>query len=319
MAASMEFDFDPKLVEEAALSFIRAREERGDTSFAEEYHTLADPIYEEPFEAREPLFRKLFSPLFTKFGLMAPIIRAFNEFSHLEDRISRVFFRKSLSDEGADIVRAGPEDSGGSEKAIVIKVAPGRAADPMAHNKFLNHELMHICDLLDDAFGFSESLASSSVALEPHIYERYRIIWDIHIDSRLIRGNKETISSKEARIKEFSSFYSKFPPNIGLCIFEALWAAEKLSHQEILAMAQDPRELLTKCGVAPDENSLAEIAKNPLPGSRCPLCNFPTYIWAQGFSGQTVAAIKTDFPDWSPERGLCTRCSELYQMPAAKA
>lgn len=50
--------------------------------------------------------------------------------------------------------------------------------------------------------------------------------------------------------------------------------------------------------------------------SPCPLCENPTYFWLDaGFiDGETVKFIKTDFPGWKKEDGVCRNCFECYAV-----
>ena len=49
--------------------------------------------------------------------------------------------------------------------------------------------------------------------------------------------------------------------------------------------------------------------------ARCPLCRYPTSEWAvDGVLSAAGAAIRGDFPDWSPSDGSCTHCAEHYEF-----
>ncbi|MFO0972100.1 MAG: hypothetical protein U1A27_01500 [Phycisphaerae bacterium] len=45
------------------------------------------------------------------------------------------------------------------------------------------------------------------------------------------------------------------------------------------------------------------------------MCRFPTYDWcaADELRG-AAAAVQRDLPDWTPGRGLCGRCGEIYRV-----
>jgi hypothetical protein len=51
------------------------------------------------------------------------------------------------------------------------------------------------------------------------------------------------------------------------------------------------------------------------PGSRCPLCGFPTHAFeahADRLPPEVVDRIRISFPTWTPSCGLCQQCADLY-------
>jgi hypothetical protein len=57
------------------------------------------------------------------------------------------------------------------------------------------------------------------------------------------------------------------------------------------------------------------MAGNLPAAARRPLCRYPTSEWAiDGALGALGAAIRADFPDWSPSDGCCTHCAERYEL-----
>ncbi len=54
-----------------------------------------------------------------------------------------------------------------------------------------------------------------------------------------------------------------------------------------------------------------------LPGSRCPLCRFPSQSLRKGvqeISPSLAAAVQHDFPEWHDDLGACERCLEAYAV-----
>lgn len=314
----MKIHYDPLLAEAVVLMEIKRREEAGDLQPLRAYRTLADPIYERiPLEAREAGFEKVHREFFLQLGFGEALPKALGEFPGLEGGLEEVFIGKAVAEqeEGADL--------GHDRTRIGIKVRPERFGDSQGLRRYLRDELQHLADVLDPAFGYvREERVASSPAEENLIRERYRLLWAVCIDGRFARQGKETIATKEDRLRDFETLYPGFPRPQRLVIFESLFGAERLTHAEILAMAKDPNTLLERVGeVSPGGLPQSVL----LPGSPCPLCRFPTYAWREAFEEAVIGLIKSDFPNWQPQEGACERCAEVYSIrwvaaePAAAA
>ncbi|MBI4329480.1 MAG: hypothetical protein HY685_06415 [Chloroflexi bacterium] len=224
-------------------------------------------------------------------------------------RIEEVFIgRASTEEEGADL--------SGDPRRIGMKLPAKRFFDLESLLRYLRHELEHIADLLDPAFGYDEAgFLATSPSEANLIRDRYRVIWAISIDGRLQQEGKEPGASREERWEELTALCPTIPPPLRLAIFENLWRAGRLSHGEILAMAKDPALLLQRAGTVADGGS--PLKKVLLPASPCPLCHFPTYSWVEEFNELITGLIKRDFPRWEPEEGACERCTEIYKSQQA--
>ena len=79
--------------------------------------------------------------------------------------------------------------------------------------------------MLDPVFGYDpDTKVGQNPGEETLILHRYRILWNISVDSRLVVAGKEPMLTKEDRFKEFRSWYRKIPPaavEIGLRRFVA--------------------------------------------------------------------------------------------------
>ena len=314
----MKIRYDPLLAEAVVLLEIKRREEAGDLEPLRSYRALADPIYERiPIEAREGEFEKVHRGFFLRLGFGEALPKVLGEFPGLEGRLEEVFIGKAVTEqeEGADL--------GHDRTRIGIKVRPERFGDPQGLRRYLRHELQHLADVLDPAFGdVREERVASSPAEENLIRERYRLIWAVWIDGRFARQGEETIATKEERLRDFETLYPRFPRPQRLVIFESLFGAERLTHGEILAMAKDPNTLLERVGEVSPGGLPQRVL---LPGSPCPLCRFPSYAWREAFEEGAIGLIKSDFPHWQPQEGACERCAEVYSIwwvaaePAAAA
>ena len=77
--------------------------------------------------------------------------------------------------------------------------------------KFFRHELMHVVDMLDEKFGYKEGKLAKLPVEETIVREKYKLFWDIFIDSRLEKRGKETVQSKDERFGEFEKLYARLP------------------------------------------------------------------------------------------------------------
>ena len=302
----MKIRYEPCLMEDVLFLEMKRREEAGDLHLFQEYHALADPIYEGfPSGTREVEFEKLHARLFLQWGFGVVLAKALEEHPELEG-VEELFVGKAVTrrDEVADLSQ--------DRKRVGIKIRPERFQDPEGLRRYLRHELRHVSDMLDPAFGYCpEGAFTSSQAEANLIKDRYRAIWAISVGGRLQREGKETAASKGERWREFEALYQKIPYVQRLAIFENLWGAGRLTHGEILAMAKDPTALLGRAGEADVSPHLSPLK---LPGSPCPLCRFPTYSWVEEFDEAVVELIKGDFPGWEPEERACGRCVEVYAV-----
>ena len=328
----MEIRFQPALLQEVIDSFIEKTEREGDPTYYKEFHELADPIYEKfSLDDREPEFKKLYQYLFGSWGFSDIVRDAFNEFPALKEKIGIVLVKGVLKEdqEGVDILRKWGsverelakefEDKG--LKGVGIKLIPRRFYDP-ALTRYCRHELTHISDMLDSAFNYDpDTKVGQNPGEETLILHRYRVLWCLNIDSRLVRTGKEQMLSKEDRFKEFRSWYRKIPPGQLKSVFEGLWQAEALTHSELVEMASDTLRVMDRA-VEVDGGEVPETQNKVMlmPGFPCPLCRFPTYSWVEDLENKlekyVLDFIRDNHPGWDTEFGACDRCVEVYKLRA---
>ncbi|WP_447602121.1 hypothetical protein [Nitrospira sp. Nam80] len=328
----MEIRFQPALLQEVIDSFIEKTEREGDPTYYKEFHELADPIYEKyTLDDREAEFKKLYQYLFGTWGFSDIIRDAFNEFPDLKEKVGIVLVKGVLKEdqEGVDILRKwgsvehdlAKEFEEKGLKGVGIKLIPRRFYDP-ALTRYCRHELMHIHDMLDPIFAYDpDTKVGQNPGEETLILHRYRILWNLSVDSRLIGDGKEPMLSKEDRFKEFRSWYRKIPPPQLKSVFEGLWQTGFFTHSELVEMATDTLRVMDRAvdvegGEVPETTNKVML----MPGFPCPLCRFPTYTWVEDL-GNTVETYVLDFirenhPGWDTEFGACDRCVEVYKLRA---
>jgi hypothetical protein len=325
----MEIRYTLPLMEDVVFRESQRREARGDMGLITQSHDLLDPIYEIPSTAkREAAFEHVYLKLFAELAFDGIVRQSIEGFPILKGKVERVVLTKAATkgEEGADL--------GKNIQDVGIKLRPERFLFLDDLRRFLQHELMHVADMLDERFEYrrEERLAGETPTQENLIRERYKILWDIYIDGRLSRkaGGKtptgdvptartgeadqhgEKVPSQQAnRFREFEALYRKIDPAYRKNLFERLWSAEGLTHGELVEMARDARQLFVWAGLSGD----GVTHDGPAPGYPCPLCRFPTYDWVdpEEIGPEQRRAIQSDYPEWEPEEGICSRCVEAYR------
>jgi len=224
-----------------------------------------------------------------------------SEFPMVRTGLSALAFRKARvkTDEGAELyVNA---DNG---RICVVALRVERFDQPTEMASFLRHEFTHVHDMLNPAFGYSPelNLPEQNAAQQRLSRERYRLLWDISIDGRLMTSSRAALTSLELHRTAFERAFSFWPEEQRDKVFKCLWENREPRHTELVALASDPRDLKSQqCAT---------------PGAACPLCGFSTFAWAEprNLCPETMVAIQTEFPRWVPAQGACRRCVSIYGL-----
>ncbi len=236
-----------------------------------------------------------------------------------EERIKEVVVKRGINkvDEGSNVIN---RVSG--NPIIEMRVLASRFSNPEEAQEldaFLIHEFMHAKDMVDPEFDYEDAFIPGNPSVKNLITARFKLLWNMYVDSRLARMGVVSVLPKESRYREFDNFYRKIPDKQRRGIFEGLWVTEKLTHEELLSMATDLDTLMSKY-VDPGEMTDEEKDYIHLQGSPCPLCKFPTYNWVDDPESicdeMVIEAIQIDFPDWESRDGGCDRCIEVYELRA---
>ena len=389
----MKVNYSAQLMEESAFRHLNHLERSGYRADYDEFHSLADPIYELPEDDREIAFEKVNRLFFLeRLKLGDHVLRALeavglipkrrrtvrksalevaqktepeepenqegvqeeqasgeeaeesqtavaetdgegeledddekdNEIAYdlareFEERIKEVTVKRAINkvDEGSNVLN---RVSG--NPLIEMRVLASRFSNPEEAQEldaFLIHELMHAKDMVDPEFDYEDAFIPGNPSVKNLITARFRLLWNMYVDSRLARMGVVSVLPKEARYREFDNFYRKIPDKQRKGIFEGLWKTEKLTHEELLSMATDLDTLMSKY-VDPGEITDEDKDYIHLQGSPCPLCKFPTYNWVDDPESicdeMVIEAIQIDFPDWESRDGGCDRCIEVYELRA---
>lgn len=303
MSAGVTVKYDPKLVEDAVFY------SQGASNVAPEFAAQRNRIYDSAkVEARDQLFSELYRAWFHRLGLGDPIDIALREQPLVTARVNNcyVLCATHAKQEGAELfVAADPVSRQIQQCNLRILIRPTTLLRAQPVMEFLRHELFHIADMLDPAFAYEPVLpkAEGGPTYDTLITNRYRALWDVTIAGRMLRRGW---CAGAVRDQEFNNFRHAFPMLEGGCkeLFERFFSAEPPRHQELAGFALDPR-------AAGDNLSIQGVA-----GTHCSLCRFPTHAFAAepaNLGAEVLAAISEDFPDWTPAKGLCAQCADLYQ------
>ena len=236
-----------------------------------------------------------------------------------EERIKEVIVKRAINkvDEGSNVLN---RVSG--NPIIEMRVLASRFSNPeeaLDLDAFLIQEFMHAKDMVDPEFDYEDAFIPGNPSVKNLITSRFRLLWNMYVDSRLARIGVVSMVPKEGRFREFDNFYRKVPDKQRRGIFEGIWVTDKFTHEELLSMATDLDTLMSKY-VDPGEISEEERDFIHLQGSPCPLCKFPTYNWVDDPESicdeMVIEAIQIDFPDWESKDGGCDRCIEVYELRA---
>jgi hypothetical protein len=298
----MRLSYDEDFVEEAVLLCASGRRQGVSSLLIGRFHRAREKLYEilDP-EERNHAFFQLHLEWFREWALEKLLLGPLKEFSRLSDALNVLVYRKSRgkSEEGTELY---VNEAG--ERTGVIALRPEFLVARMNVDAFLRHEFMHLHDMVAPAFGYVPELPVSGPSLNQSrlARERYRLLWDVSIDGRLTVSGRNTIATKEQRWTEFTNAFSFWPEARRREVFESLWTNPVPSHELLAELVNDPKQLQTTTRAGP--------------GVPCPLCGFPTFVWATpaNLAEPTLSAIRLGFPHWTPEQGACARCSSIYRM-----
>lgn len=267
----------------------------------------------DPDERNAAFFRVHFD-WFREWGLERLLTCALDEMTGLRESLDSLAFRKARgkNEEGAELYVQKAETGGGSKPArrnAVVALRMERMARDETLLPFLRHEFMHLNDMVSPAFGYAPrlDLPGQNSAQQRLTRDRYRLLWDITIDGRLMHANRPTTSTCEQHRANFDQGFNFWPAPRREEVFDSLWTAVEPRHADLLALASDPRAVREQ--------------RQPLPGAPCPLCGFATFAWAAAklLAGDAGKAIACEFPNWSSDQGACQRCVEVYEVNARPA
>ncbi len=300
-----EILFDARLVEESVL----LAENRESGKRRQRFRLERDRLYTrgDPDE-RERLFERFHRDWFERMELAGPLVERLRELPDLPAGARRCVVMPAArsTDEGADLRSeqplTGPTDrpTRPTRPTLILQLRPATLVDSPALARLLDHELLHVADMLDPSFGYTGELPPGSPAWRRRATERYRVLWDCTIDGRLQRQGKLAEGIEESRRRDFVAAF----PELGARAateFDRWFGGKRSTHAAMLELA---------CGDG------AGSARGI-----CPLCEFSAsdLLDACAVRDELRHAIVRDFPAWRPVDGLCRQCLDLYDAADAVA
>jgi hypothetical protein len=229
-------EYDAVLVEEAVALALHARPRAPYWRERSQVYDLAD----EDEKARE--FARLARAEFEALRLGEPVDRALREQPLLAVAAGGclVLPAASLRDEGAELFVA-REDGAPVRRSIVIRLRARSFADPGALLSFLRHELYHVADMVDPAFGYDPFIdePGEEPARIKLIVGRYRALWDAAIDGRLARQGRAPDAARSLRRREFAAAFPMLG-EAGERAFLRWFDGPAPAHADLVAFARDP-------------------------------------------------------------------------------
>jgi hypothetical protein len=294
-AAAFRVSYDAVLVEEAVLLAER-RLARADRIL---FRVERDRVYEAAAgDEREARFEELHGRWFLRVGLDRPLHQALCEQPSLMRRTRgcRVGPARSARDEMADL-RVDVAEPGASA-TMLIRLRPQSLLEPDRLLGFLRHELEHVADMIDPAFGYRSELPASDAgpAHGNLLRDRYRAVWDTTVEGRLFRRGLLGKAAREARRAEFARAFPMLEPRTDEH-FQRWFDAPGPTHRAIVAFVLDPP------------------APPGVGAGRCPICSFPTSRLdphPERLPAAALAELQQAHPRWHPAQGLCLQCGEIY-------
>lgn len=297
----MRMEYDPSLIEKS----VRLAARR-DAEVERALHRQTDPIYRmADAEARDRGFAEVFTTWFQQLKLEAPLAALVGERSLIGERCQRCILHEAArrSDESVELFVRQQED-GSAARTLIMQVLPESVVSPERVSPLFRRELLHVSDMLCERFGFRADDLASLPQPEQMVRDRYRVLWDLYVESRLLREGR--ISDRGFAFlrhmfeRAFTHRGERPPP----AAFEAALAIGEATHALLLDLARRPERLSGK----PSNTGGGASAG-------CPLCGFPTFDWfdfSSDDSGKRATIIRRARPEWNQAAGACRQCVETY-------
>lgn len=296
----MKLLLDEDLVEAVAVLCVSGQRKGAPALQVRRFHSEREKLYSIlDADERSAAFFQLHLEWFREWGIEQLLRTHIKRFPLLEESLDGLAFRKARgrNEESAELFVSAER----GRHAVVAMRAEQFGRDDVL-GRFLNHELMHINDMLDPVFGYSPRIAVVP-GLRSHerlVRDRYRLLWDVTIDGRLTQRGLPVEVARDDRLREFIRAFAFWPDEQCRETFDSLWLDLYPTHARLMQLASDPRNL--------------EASQQTLPGAPCPLCGFATFDWANLSAApqNAVEIIHAEFPRWTEKEGACSRCVEIY-------
>lgn len=239
----MTFEYDPQLVEQT--TFLAARRDPANECAM---HELLDPLYGiGDAELRQRGFREAYGKLFREFGLDRIVPAYARTFPLLSGRLGRCIVREAerRRAQSADLYRDKTGGRGNNgEQVLIIALCPECLVDQDRLRPWLLRQLRHIEDMVDDRFAYERDLPDAPAVRQNLIRDRYALLWDIFVESRLIRSGKIAGDCVGALRLSFDKTFARDGQSPSRPVFEKLMDEDGLTHAQLMSWATERDRLL---------------------------------------------------------------------------
>ncbi len=240
----MHIEFDPRLSEDVVFLAMRGREEGGDQAMYGDYRRRLDALYEFSGDAhdREVAFRELFSEFFRTLGYERLLRDVLGEYPLLGRRLDRVSFFTAASrkQEGGDLFVRNDRAAGQADRrTALVRLCAQTFLETERLIHFLRRELYHVADMVDPRFGYRRDLQISeeTLARQNLIRDRYRVLWSVFIDARLLRDDRSSPAELDGRQRLLEKAFQGLGDEEVEGVFRTVCTVENLTHTDLLTMA----------------------------------------------------------------------------------
>jgi hypothetical protein len=276
------------------------------------YHQRADFVYEEyDVSERQQEFQKLDWSFFCQLRIPERIAAQVEKFPIIGAQVKRiaVCLAAQKRDQTADLF------FNGDVKHVLVSICPETLANWDLGRKHVLHELMYVADMLDPSFAYEKRKLGTCPSDEEIIRQRFALLWQIYIGGRLEQRDETPVLSLAEYEREFNRLFRRIPIDQHGKLLEKLWSGNHVTYKHLVGFARDLSELARWGGVSMGMTS--EHNSSLSRSSFCPICHCRMYRAAQfdeGSNSIVVDRIQREFPNWSPDQGICERCVEYCEL-----
>lgn len=243
----IRFEYEPALVEQAVrLAVIH------DPAMERALHAEIDPLYAIPDpQRRDPAFAQCFAKAFRALELDRIVPALLEERPLVVSLVDgcKVCRAGRWSGQSAELfVRPAETDGAPKRRTLVVSVCPEALVHPDRAASLLRRELLHVSDMLDERFGYRPADLEGLSRLQQPTRDRYRVLWDVYVESRLRREGRVDDEGGAGLWPAFARAFTtdgKAPPPE---MFEGLLALPAATHAAVFRAASDPCRLSALAG-----------------------------------------------------------------------
>ncbi len=256
--------------------------------------------YDHDLARRDSDFAAIATLGFEELGLAEPLRAAIEERPALamNARVLLVGQARAGHDEGVTC------EPGGEH--LGFRLEPRRFADAAALLSWARHALGHAEDTIDLAFRFVPGWDGDGrgAAIRTAAQGRLHRFWDVSVDGRIEACGARGEADRARHLARLRVDLAGASDLTVRTVFQRLWAGPRPDFPTLLGLAERPATML---------DGLAAGDVGATWPDRCPLCRFPSDD-VRPPRPDVAEQVVADYSWWSPELGLCARCTDRYRL-----